>query len=66
MSLAAMEKAKKEAPEMLKKVKAAAGFSLGEYTALVFAGALSFEDGLKVSLPCRAMQLAMRWLQLML
>eukprot|EP00310_Coccolithus_braarudii_P015220 CAMPEP_0183332486 /NCGR_PEP_ID=MMETSP0164_2-20130417/1627_1 /TAXON_ID=221442 /ORGANISM="Coccolithus pelagicus ssp braarudi, Strain PLY182g" /LENGTH=469 /DNA_ID=CAMNT_0025501209 /DNA_START=62 /DNA_END=1471 /DNA_ORIENTATION=+ len=48
VSLAAMEKAKKDAPEMLKKVKAAAGFSLGEYTALVFAGALSFEDGLKL------------------
>ncbi|EOD38405.1 putative S-malonyltransferase, partial [Emiliania huxleyi CCMP1516] len=40
-SLAAMEKAKKEAPEMLKKVKVAAGFSLGEYSALVFAGALT-------------------------
>ena len=26
----------------------AAGFSLGEYTALVYAGALSFEDGMKV------------------
>ena len=26
----------------------AAGLSLGEYCALVFAGALSFEDGLKV------------------
>eukprot|EP00908_Phaeocystis_cordata_P016976 Transcript_28293.p1 GENE.Transcript_28293~~Transcript_28293.p1 ORF type:complete len:471 (-),score=269.87 Transcript_28293:152-1564(-) len=47
-SLAAMEKAKKEAPDMLKKVKCAAGFSLGEYSALVFGGALSFEDGLKV------------------
>jgi len=47
-SLAAMEKAKKDAPEMLKKVKVAAGFSLGEYTALVFAGALSFEAGLKL------------------
>jgi len=43
-----MEKAKKDAPEMLKKVKVAAGFSLGEYTALVFAGALSFEAGLKL------------------
>lgn len=29
-------------------VKAAAGLSLGEYTALVAAGALSFEDGLKL------------------
>lgn len=27
---------------------AAAGLSLGEYSALVFAGAMSFEDGLKV------------------
>ena len=27
----------------------AAGLSLGEYCALAFAGALSFEDGLKVS-----------------
>eukprot|EP00316_Scyphosphaera_apsteinii_P008230 CAMPEP_0119298514 /NCGR_PEP_ID=MMETSP1333-20130426/688_1 /TAXON_ID=418940 /ORGANISM="Scyphosphaera apsteinii, Strain RCC1455" /LENGTH=469 /DNA_ID=CAMNT_0007299629 /DNA_START=65 /DNA_END=1474 /DNA_ORIENTATION=+ len=48
VSLAAMEKAKKDAPEMLKKIKAAAGFSLGEYTALVFAGALTFESGLKL------------------
>eukprot|EP00966_Prymnesium_polylepis_P130220 3011265-Prymnesium_polylepis.1 len=43
-----MEIAKGDAPEMLKKVKTAAGFSLGEYSALVFAGALSFEAGLKV------------------
>ena len=47
-SLAAMELAKQEMPEMLKKVKTAAGFSLGEYSALVFAGGLSYEDGLKV------------------
>ena len=47
-SLAAMEIAKTDAPEMLKKVKTAAGFSLGEYSALVFGGGLSFEDGLKV------------------
>jgi [acyl-carrier-protein] S-malonyltransferase len=47
-SLAAMEIAKQDAPEMLKKVKTAAGFSLGEYSALVFGGGLSFEDGLKV------------------
>ena len=36
------------APEMLKKMKTAAGFSLGEYSALVFGGALTYEDGLKV------------------
>ena len=47
-SLVAMEIAKTDAPEMLKKVKTAAGFSLGEYSALVFGGGLSFEDGLKV------------------
>jgi [acyl-carrier-protein] S-malonyltransferase len=47
-SLAAMEIAKSDAPEMLKKIKTAAGFSLGEYSALVFAGALSFEAGLKL------------------
>ena len=29
-------------------MKAAAGFSLGEYSALVFGGAMSFEDGLRV------------------
>ena len=46
--LAAIEIAKADAPEMLKKVKSAAGFSLGEYSALVFGGGLSFEDGVKV------------------
>lgn len=30
------------------KVSAAAGLSLGEYSALVFAGVLSFEDAVKV------------------
>ena len=32
----------------------AAGLSLGEYCALVFAGAMSFEDGLKVGHAGRA------------
>lgn len=38
-------------------IEAAAGLSLGEYTALTIAGAMSFEDGLKlVTLRGRAMQ----------
>ena len=47
-SLAAMEIAKQDAPDMVKKIKTAAGFSLGEYSAIVFGGGMSFEDGLKV------------------
>ena len=47
-SLAALEHLRATQPDALANVTAAAGLSLGEYTALVFAGALSFEDGLKV------------------
>ncbi|HWL10051.1 MAG TPA: ACP S-malonyltransferase [Planctomicrobium sp.] len=47
-SLAALEKLKAESPEIALSCEMAAGLSLGEYTALVFAGALSFEDGLRV------------------
>jgi [acyl-carrier-protein] S-malonyltransferase len=39
---------KAESPEAVSSCAMAAGLSLGEYTALVFAGALSFEDGLRV------------------
>ena len=46
--LAAVEKLRQDDPEAVAGCSAAAGLSLGEYTALVFAGALSFEDGLKV------------------
>eukprot|EP00045_Choanoeca_perplexa_P005496 m.46463 g.46463 ORF g.46463 m.46463 type:complete len:345 (+) comp13154_c0_seq4:120-1154(+) len=46
--LAAIEKLKLEDPAALDLCKAAAGLSLGEYTALVYAGAMSFEDALKV------------------
>ena len=35
-------------PELVEQCDRAAGLSLGEYTAMVFAGALSFEDGLKL------------------
>ncbi|MEC8509271.1 MAG: ACP S-malonyltransferase [Planctomycetota bacterium] len=47
-SLAALEKLRQESPEVLMACEAAAGLSLGEYSALVFAGAMSFEEGLKV------------------
>lgn len=47
-SLAALEKLRAESPETVSGCHMAAGLSLGEYTALVFAGALSFEDGLRV------------------
>lgn len=48
VSLAAMAKLKHERPELVARAKLAAGFSLGEYSALVWAGALSFDDGLTV------------------
>lgn len=47
-SLAALELMKADHPGVLESCSVAAGLSLGEYTALVFAGAMSFEDGLRV------------------
>lgn len=47
-SLAALEMIKAERPEVVNSCEFAAGLSLGEYTALVFAGAMSFEDGVRV------------------
>lgn len=47
-SLAALESLKQSEPEATKDVVATAGLSLGEYTALVFAGAITFADGLAV------------------
>ena len=58
-SLAALEQLKATEPEAVSDVFATAGLSLGEYTALVFAGALSFDDGLQVvQARGRAMQAA--------
>jgi [acyl-carrier-protein] S-malonyltransferase len=45
-SLAALEKLKQDDPQASETCVASAGLSLGEYTALTFAGALSFEEGL--------------------
>jgi [acyl-carrier-protein] S-malonyltransferase len=47
-SLAAVEWLRSQSPEAVDACKAAAGLSLGEYTALVFAGAIEFEDGLRL------------------
>jgi [acyl-carrier-protein] S-malonyltransferase len=47
-SLAALEQIKQDAPELVSTCTAAAGLSLGEYTALVFAGVMEFEAGLRV------------------
>ncbi|HEY2413181.1 MAG TPA: ACP S-malonyltransferase [Pirellulaceae bacterium] len=47
-SLAALEWLKANKPEVVEGCTAAAGLSLGEYTALVFAGVMTFEDGLRV------------------
>ncbi len=47
-SLAALESLKATTPEAVLKVAATAGLSLGEYTALVFAGAISFREALQV------------------
>jgi [acyl-carrier-protein] S-malonyltransferase len=45
-SLAALERLRSEAPDVVLSCEAAAGLSLGEYTAMVFAGAMDFEAGL--------------------
>lgn len=47
-SLAALEWLRNETPDVVLSCEAAAGLSLGEYTAMVFAGVLEFEDGLTV------------------
>ena len=48
VSLAALELLKEQFAEEFNACSATAGLSLGEYTALVFAGAIRFEDGLKL------------------
>ncbi|XP_078688232.1 malonyl-CoA-acyl carrier protein transacylase, mitochondrial-like [Branchiostoma floridae x Branchiostoma belcheri] len=47
-SLAAVERLRHENPTAVETCVAAAGFSVGEYAALVFSGALSFEEALYV------------------
>jgi len=58
-SLAALEQLKVAEPATPSEVVATAGLSLGEYTALVFAGAITFDAGLRVvQARGRAMQAA--------
>ncbi|MDY3561395.1 ACP S-malonyltransferase [Gemmata sp. JC673] len=47
-SLAALEQLRATEPGAFGEVHATAGLSLGEYTALAFSGALSFEDGVRL------------------
>jgi [acyl-carrier-protein] S-malonyltransferase len=47
-SLAAVEALRRDNADAFTRASATAGLSLGEYTALVFAGALTFEDGLRL------------------
>jgi [acyl-carrier-protein] S-malonyltransferase len=47
-SLAALEALRDRSPDVVLACEGTAGLSLGEYTALVFSGAMSFEDGLEV------------------
>lgn len=47
-SLAALEFLRSEQPDVVLSCESAAGLSLGEYSALVFAGAMDFETGVRV------------------
>ncbi len=47
-SLAALESLRAKSSEVVVGCAAAAGLSLGEYTALTFAGVIEFEDGLRL------------------
>lgn len=47
-SLAALESMRLESPESVESCSAVAGLSLGEYTAMVFAGVMTFEEALRV------------------
>ncbi len=47
-SLAALEVLRSEKPDVVEACQATAGLSLGEYTAMVFAGVIDFDTGLRI------------------
>lgn len=49
-SLANLELLREERPNAVYNCVGAAGFSIGEITALVFAGALQFDQGIAISI----------------
>lgn len=58
-SLACLERLKEERPNAIESCVATAGFSLGEITALIFAGAIPFDKGVRlVQIRAEAMQMA--------
>ncbi|XP_011497159.1 PREDICTED: probable malonyl-CoA-acyl carrier protein transacylase, mitochondrial [Ceratosolen solmsi marchali] len=48
MSLAALEKLHDERPKAIESCVAVAGYSIGELTGLIFSGAMTYEEGLKL------------------
>ena len=59
MSLAALEKLQEERPRAIESCMAVAGYSVGELTALIFSGALAYEEGIQlVGVRAAAMQTA--------
>lgn len=48
VGMAAASVLREEQPERVQAIKAAAGLSLGEYTAVCFAGGLTFSDGVRL------------------
>lgn len=58
-SLAALEKLREERPKVFETCVATAGYSVGELSALIFSGAISLEDGIRlVAVRGNSMQVA--------
>lgn len=58
-SLASLEKIREQRPHAIDNCVATAGFSLGEITALIFAGAIPFDQGIRlIQIRAEAMQAA--------